>query len=150
MRRRAARPDSGAAAVEFALVSVVLFTLLFGIVQYGFYFFQATSVASLTGQVGRAAAVRVDCDDWRQQVSLQVSGTRTGAAVVSASVGPTDDDRVDGPRRGDTETVSVTWEPTEVGVVAFPAMDFEERLVVRHERLGQRPEASCAWTRPAT
>ncbi len=36
--KRGLRADSGAAAVEFALVSTVFFLLLFGIIQYGLYF----------------------------------------------------------------------------------------------------------------
>lgn len=149
MRRGSAVPDSGAAAVEFALVSVVLFTILFGIIQYGFYFLQATSVTSLTNQVGRAASLREDCDGWRDQVALQVEEGGTGAAVVSVSIAASG--AADGTtRNGDPETVTVVWEPTEVGVVPFPEVEFTESTVVRYERLGPTPEQECTWTRPAT
>jgi Flp pilus assembly protein TadG len=37
--------DSGAAAVEFALVLMLLATLLFGIIQYGYTFFEYIQVA---------------------------------------------------------------------------------------------------------
>ncbi|MGH3990759.1 MAG: TadE/TadG family type IV pilus assembly protein, partial [Pseudonocardiaceae bacterium] len=55
MRRRALRSDSGAAAVEFALVSVLLFTLLFGTVQYGYFFFQATAAEHAAREGAREA-----------------------------------------------------------------------------------------------
>lgn len=39
-RLRHGRHERGASAVEFTLVSSLLFTLVFGIVQYGMYFWQ--------------------------------------------------------------------------------------------------------------
>ena len=42
MRVPARGSDDGAAAVEFALVSVLLFTLFFGIIQYGYFFLQSS------------------------------------------------------------------------------------------------------------
>ena len=53
MRGRFRRDDQGAAAVEFALVSVLLFTLLFGIIQYGFLFFQYQAAASTAHEAAR-------------------------------------------------------------------------------------------------
>ena len=41
--RDPARAESGAAAVEFALVSTLLFTVMFGIMQYGLFFNDALS-----------------------------------------------------------------------------------------------------------
>lgn len=43
--RRVLSCDSGAAAVEFALVLMLLATLLFGIIQYGYTFFEYIQVA---------------------------------------------------------------------------------------------------------
>ena len=62
-----AAPDSGAAAVEFALVSVLLFAVLFGILQYGMVFFQMQAASSTARQVARLASVGVDdCDAFDQ------------------------------------------------------------------------------------
>lgn len=147
---RRAAPDAGAAAVEFALISVVLFTLLFGVVQYGFYFLQATSVTSLAAQAGRQASVRTDCTEWAAQVGEQVAALGNGAAVTEVRLEPSTDDRTGPTRRGDQETVTVVWDPTQVGVVPFPVVDFAEQTVVRFERLDVEAEPSCRWQPEAT
>ena len=56
-RRRDAR---GAAAVEFALIVIPFCVLLFGMLQYSFYFFSGQSGASTAREAARRAAV----GDW--------------------------------------------------------------------------------------
>lgn len=56
------RDESGAAAVEFALVSVLLFTLLFGILQYGLYFWSLQTGSAAAKEAARRASVG-DCTD---------------------------------------------------------------------------------------
>jgi len=51
------RNDSGAAAVEFALVALILFTLLFGVVQFGFTFWEYIQVAHSAREGARWAAL---------------------------------------------------------------------------------------------
>jgi|GEM_PF-5249966 len=145
MRRRTAGSDEGAAAVEFALISVVLFTLLFGIVQYGFYFLQVTSITALAGHAGREASLRDGCDDWEERVEAQVEVLANGAAVQEVSLGPTDVGTSIPTRRGDQEVITVLWDPTRVGVVPFPVGDFRERTVVRYERLDVEADPVCRW-----
>jgi Flp pilus assembly protein TadG len=55
-RRRAAE-ETGTALVEFALVSVVFFTLLFGITQFGLALNSANDETHLANEVARYAAV---------------------------------------------------------------------------------------------
>ena len=75
-RQRGARGDDGAAAVEFALVSLLLLTLLFGIIQYGYFFFQSTAAESAAREGARAAAVGIEnCTTWKNLVK-----DRSGAA----------------------------------------------------------------------
>ena len=52
---RAQRDERGAAAVEFGLVALVFFTLLFGIIQFGLWFWawEATAHAAARGIPGR-------------------------------------------------------------------------------------------------
>lgn len=54
------RTESGAAAVEFALVLPILLTLVFGILSYGWYFFTAQSVSSAARETARRLIVG-DC-----------------------------------------------------------------------------------------
>ena len=54
------RSERGAAAVEFALISMVLMTLMFGILQYGWYFFSTQAATSGTREAARQLSVG-DC-----------------------------------------------------------------------------------------
>ena len=56
-RGRRRRTPDGAAAVEFALVSLVLFLLLFGILQYGLYFNDALNTRQGVREGARQAVV---------------------------------------------------------------------------------------------
>jgi Flp pilus assembly protein TadG len=56
-RAAARRSESGAAAVEFALVSGVLFVVLFGILQYGLYFNDSLNTRQGVRESARQAAV---------------------------------------------------------------------------------------------
>jgi Flp pilus assembly protein TadG len=52
-----ARPESGAAAVEFALVLIPLIALLLGMLQFGWYFFTAQSASSAARETARRLVV---------------------------------------------------------------------------------------------
>ena len=52
------RNESGSSAVEFALVSGVLFLVVFGIIQYGLYFNDALSVRQAVREAARHGVVR--------------------------------------------------------------------------------------------
>ena len=67
VRAMSTRGDSGASAVEFALVSLILFPLLFGILQYGYYFFALQNGNS----VAREAARKVSVGDCSSNTALE-------------------------------------------------------------------------------
>ncbi len=50
--------QSGVAAVEFAIVAMLLFTLLFGIIEFGRLFYVINSVQEVTRRAAREAVVR--------------------------------------------------------------------------------------------
>jgi Flp pilus assembly protein TadG len=56
-RRRARRDEGGAAAVEFALIMLPLLYLVFGLIQYGWYFYAMQSGSSAVGDAARRVAV---------------------------------------------------------------------------------------------
>lgn len=81
-----ARGSEGAAAVEFALISGILFLLLFGILQYGLYFNDSLSVRQGVREAARQGVVKTftpcgaavtDLDKLRCQTQEQI-GTITG------------------------------------------------------------------------
>src|SRR3954469_3051994 len=51
--------DRGASAVEFALISPLLFTLLFGVIDYGLYFADVLSVQQAVTDAARDATLSV-------------------------------------------------------------------------------------------
>jgi hypothetical protein len=56
-RRHGRRGDRGAAAVEFALLAVPLFTLLFGAIAYGLYFADVQTIERATADAARDATL---------------------------------------------------------------------------------------------
>jgi Flp pilus assembly protein TadG len=53
--------ETGAAAVEFALVLPVLLLVVFGIIQYGYYFYASQDASAAAREAARRSAVG-DCD----------------------------------------------------------------------------------------
>jgi Flp pilus assembly protein TadG len=72
--RSGLRKEDGAAAVEFAMVVGLLFMLIFGLIEYGFAFFEMQTLRGATREGARVAAV---------------GGTNTdiSARMVAASAG---------------------------------------------------------------
>jgi Flp pilus assembly pilin Flp len=61
--RQARRNEEGAALVEFAIVSVLLFTLLFGIVEFGLAFRDRLTMANASQSAARVLAALGNEDD---------------------------------------------------------------------------------------
>ena len=80
MARRGVRDDGGATAVEFALVMLPLIYLVFGIIQYGLYFYAMQAGTSATSDAVRRITVG-DCQDPAER--KQFIHTRLSAASVS-------------------------------------------------------------------
>ena len=128
MRRPGRATDEGAAAVEFAIISLLLLSILFGIIQYGFYFFQATSVESAAREGARSASIGVsDCTAWKNKVK----GTAPGVAASMTSIKFTG-----GATRGSDIAVTVEWDPIIVGFVPLPSNVGTQKAITRAERLG--------------
>lgn len=127
---RVGRGDDGAAAVEFALISLPLMLLLFGTIQYGLYFFQATAAEHGLREGARLASVgQLDCVELAKEIEVR-AGPPRGAdpnpprpAYVDRStvtVSYTDGDDGGGFSRGDTLTVTGSWTPIAIGFFPLP------------------------------
>ena len=84
-RFRRRRDEGGAAAVEFALVLIPMLYLVFGIIQYGWYFYAMQSGSSAVGNAARRAAVG-NCQTVAQVQSMLRTnlGPATTASTDSA------------------------------------------------------------------
>lgn len=113
-RRPGAAPgDEGAAAVEFAIISVILLTLVFGILQYGFTFFQLTSAertAAEAAHLVRTGQVET-CDLW--QADVVGLSTVIGLQPARSSWGPADP-AVTQVSNGTRVLVTITWQPVNL------------------------------------
>ncbi|MBN2404251.1 MAG: pilus assembly protein [Coriobacteriia bacterium] len=102
--------DEGAAAVEFALVSMILVTLLIGIMQFGYLFYQWNEITHAAREGARWAALEypagsvVTPDTVRYKVAQAAPGMElTDADITVSPTAPTIEDV------GDPATVTVTW-----------------------------------------
>lgn len=66
--------ERGAAAVEFALIMLPVFILLFGLVQYGLYFWAMQGGSDIARSAARLAAVGhpAECDAFRDDIRARV------------------------------------------------------------------------------
>lgn len=136
-RRDATGDDTGAAAVEFALVALPLFVLLFGIIQYGLLMAQTMAASSVAHDGARWAATGVlDCDAWQADMLR-----RAGNEGLSDSLNPEADMTVDVTEG--VATASVTFVPLQVvPLVPIPA-GVTRTATVDLENLPASGKTSC-------
>jgi Flp pilus assembly protein TadG len=109
--------ENGAAAVEFALLAMLLFTLLFGILQFGLWFWCWQTGAHAAREAARFAAVE-PCDE--SGIAGKASAALNGAPVTGAAPTITVDTPAD-VRVGDEITVHVHFTTVDLGF--FPGFD---------------------------
>lgn len=80
--RQSRRSERGAAAVEFAFVFPVVFAVMFGIIQYGIYFWGRSTAAASARESARQLAVGTD---WTcsQAEALSKANRASSGVVVS-------------------------------------------------------------------
>lgn len=124
----ARRRDDGAVAVEFALIAPLLLLLVFGLIQYGFYFWSMQGGSSAAREAARRAAVGqpATCAEFRDYVKdrIGVTGekdsadiTRSYTDVAGNAVAPAD------VSVGDVVTVSVTFNSYDMNIPFVPFID---------------------------
>jgi Flp pilus assembly protein TadG len=120
-RRRRARSERGAAAVEFALILPVLLLVIFGIIQYGFYFFSMQGGNAAARDAARRASVgdMPDCDDFVPWVKDRIGSANYQNVVhVDRTYEPTGDGG--SLRPGDIVTVSVEFRSLDLNFPLIP------------------------------
>ncbi|MGH3507862.1 MAG: TadE family protein [Nocardioidaceae bacterium] len=120
-RMRARRHEDGASAVEFALLfTFVLAPLLFGLIQYGMYFY-ATNAASSAAREALRRAVVGDCQ----------TDTEVTTLVKNQTQGAAEDDS-DSPTTGTIEYL----DPGTENVITDPEVGDEVRITVELKAMG--------------
>ena len=107
--------DDGTAAVELALVSVLLFALVFGIIQYGFYFWASQVGSSAVRDAARYSAVGAkDCTSLRSLVDSQMGGAALDGTTTTRTYSATP------VKTGGNVTVTVSYQALNVGFPFIP------------------------------
>jgi Flp pilus assembly protein TadG len=137
LRKQEHARDSGAAAVEFAIVSLLFFYLVFGVLQYGFYFFQLQSGSAAARHGARLASVGIDTDALGCTAFIgQVEGQVGSAAPtdVTVTVGFEDPPDVD---VGESVTVTVAFPITKFGFpfIPLPGDTISQQATARIEKV---------------
>jgi Flp pilus assembly protein TadG len=117
------RTEHGAAAVEFALVLVPLLVILFGIIQYGFYFWAMQGGADIARDAVRRAAVAdpsvTTCTAFKNHVRDQIGGLVGSGKVVKIRR-----DFVQNPSLPHANATDVAIDDTVKVTVQFKGYDF--------------------------
>jgi Flp pilus assembly protein TadG len=110
-RRTAGPGDSGAAAVEFALVSVLLLLLLFGVISFGIALFRQQAASHAAREGARLASVGIGTGrpiTTCAAFSNEVKSRGEGANITTVTLGVTEASGNATLGVGDLVTVSVT------------------------------------------
>lgn len=123
-RRCSGRGERGAAAVEFALLLPLLLLLVFGIVQYGLYFWAVQGGSDIARSAARRAAVGdpATCATFQTAVRRDIDSlTGTGAGATVRRTYPTAS--ASGVQVGDTVTVEVSFDSFDLQLPFLPFVD---------------------------
>lgn len=130
MLRRSPRSERGAAAVEFGLVLVPLLIIVFGLVQYGLYFWSAQSGSHTINAAARQISVG-NCDtstELKTFVDGRLGGAATGSATVSRQYRDVDgtvlaDQTPANAKIGGTVRLDITFDTVNLNFPFVPFLD---------------------------
>ena len=88
MKKRFLKSERGQAMVEFALVLPVLLTLLCGIIDFGWIYYNQITLNNAAREGARYAVIHYDpADDWREsRMMADMVGVKNAVAIVSDPV----------------------------------------------------------------
>ncbi len=120
-RRR--RDERGASAVEFGLIMIPFFVLVFGLIEYGWYFYVAQNTSGAASTVSRKLEVG-DC--WGSGQALAYTQNQAGT-VSSVVLNPAGSGSA--PTPGTSFTVTVTASAKLVNFLPLPNSGTITRVV---------------------
>jgi Flp pilus assembly protein TadG len=116
------RPETGASAVEFALVMPILLVLVFGLIQYGLYFWAVQGGADAARHAARLSAVGKPpaCADFRSDVGDQVSRFSQGTPTITRTYTNAESNIAADAEIGDRVEVTVTFNSIDLNLPFVP------------------------------
>ena len=148
--RRLRRPERGAAAVEFAFVLLPLLYLVFGIIQYGLYFWAMQGGSDIARGAARVAAVGTapTCSAFQAQVTGDIGnfGGATSDGVVTRDFDKAEGNSGTVVEIGDRVAVTVEFETIDLNLPLIPLPHdgtVKEDVQARVDYLPSQPEDGC-------
>ena len=136
-RWRDKRSEQGAAAVEFALIAMLLFTLLFGIIQFSLWFWAWEAGGHAAREAARVAAVS-PCDTAKIQTAGK--GPLNGPPAAATPLPTVTPSKVSPVKVGDPITVTVVFKSIDVGFFPWLNMTITRSATSRVENV---PAGGC-------
>jgi Flp pilus assembly protein TadG len=120
--RTRSRDEGGATAVEFALVMTPLLVLIFGIMQYSFYFYSMQGGSDAARFAAREASIGtiVDCSELTAKVRSSLSVVGAGNLTVQRTYDKSSGNVGAGTQIGDDVTVTVTFDSLKFNLPFAP------------------------------
>ena len=130
MTIRRARSERGAAAVEFALVALILVTLVAAVFQFAIYLWAFQAAAHGAREGARAWAVN-PCVTTNEALVINRIGAaaRPGATTATAAFVKDSGNTGAGREPGDQVTVTVTMKARALGFNVVPGWDYNANIV---------------------
>lgn len=143
------RQESGAVAVEFALILPLLLILVLGIIQYGMYFFARQGGSDVARDAARRAAVSdpATCTEFRTMVRDNiddVTGSGSTATITRTYTPHPANPNPSQVQVGDTVTVTVSFTSFDLNVPLVPIIDdgrIGSTVKARVESVEDQPQA---------
>lgn len=127
---RRLKSDSGAVAVEFALVALPLLMLVLGIIDFGRLYSNQVSVAAAAREGVRVMAINNDAAATRAAVKNALPGLSPAVTDAQITISPTSC------VNGQTVTVTVTYPITSITGMYEPILNGKSHKAVGAMRCG--------------
>ena len=126
-RRRARREERGAAVLEFGLIAPMLFLLLFGMIQYGYFFWSLTTASATSREAVRRMVVGTDWTTCAEKWAVEhARNAAVGDRSVTVTRSYSDSSGVPltrPPAAGDLVEVTVSFRSLDLGFPLLPLPD---------------------------
>lgn len=143
------RGERGASAVEFALVMPILLVLVFGLIQYGLYFWAVQGGADAARHGARISAVGdpADCADFQTEVADQVTSFSDGSPTITRTYVKAEGNAAADVEIGDRVEITVTFNSIDLNFPFVPFIDdgkVSETVEARVDYVPSQPEGCTA------
>lgn len=124
MRRTARHPtdERGTTALEFALVALLMLTIMFGIVQYGYLYWSLSTASASAREAARSLSVGTDwtCVQTRTAAAAEDPARGSATPVVTRAYHSDSGTAQTGPVAGSLVTVTVSFQSLNMGLPILP------------------------------